>query len=212
MLYLYTGTDREKARSVMQKEIAKVEKGREVIRVTDAHTVEDLRAALQGRGMFGGPRVVVLEGALSHDEMHVIVFEALESLQNDSDIFFIYEEKVDAATRKKIEKYAEKSERFDAGKSARDNEAFELAYALQQGDKKKLWVGYMRELGKGSAPEMIHGILFWAAKQNFMRVSREEDKKRAAKVMMQLVELPHEARRKGFDMEYALEKFVLSVA
>lgn len=212
MLYFFSGTDRDKARAAMQKEIARVSKGGEVVRVTDAHSVSDFYAGVQGGGMFSlGARIVVFENVLLHEEMAPLLFDSLEIVKESSDFFFVFEEKVDAATRKRIEKYAEKSERFDMPKSERDNTAFDMANALQRGDKKSLWVSYMRELSKGSAPEMLHGILFWAAKQQFMR-SSGVGKLNAANILKELVELPHEARRKGFDMEYALERFVLSVA
>ena len=35
---------------------------------------------------------------------------------------------------------------------------------------------------------------------------------RAKKLIAELAELPHEARRNNFDLEYALERFVLSAA
>ncbi len=212
MLYFFSGTDRNKARTAMQKEIARVSKGGEVVRVTDAHTVSDFSAAMQGGGMFStGARTVVFENLLLHEELSAVLLDSLETLKTSTDTFFVFEEKTDAATRKKIEKYAEKSERFDAPKGERDNTAFDMANALQRGDKKNLWVSYMRELAKGSAPEMLHGILFWAAKQQFLK-SNGAAKQKAARTLTELAELPHEARRKGFDMEYALERFVLSVA
>ncbi len=210
MLYFYSGTDREKARAAMQKEIERAALEGEVVRVTDTHTVSDFNAALQGGGMFSlGKRSVILENLLQHEEIALLLFDALERLQKSPDTFFLFEEKVDAATRKKIEKYAEKSERFDAPKSARDNTAFDMANALQRGDKKSLWVSYMRELSKGGAPEMLHGILFWAAKQHYLK-SSGATKQKAGKLVAALTELPHKARRKGFDMEYALEHFVLT--
>lgn len=208
MLYLYTGTDRGKSRAALQKELARFEnKKYSIVRVTDAHTVPDLSAALQGGGMFGGSRVVVFENVLLHEEMAPALFAALQFLSDSSEPYFILEEKVDAPTRKKLEKYAEKSERFDAAKGERDTGAFELGYAMQRRDKKAFWVGYMRELSKDSAPEMIHGILFWAAKQQLLRNTNDV---RAQKLVARLAELPHEARRKGFDLEYALEHFALS--
>lgn len=210
MLHFFSGTDREKVRMAMQKEIARVSRGGEVVRVTDAHTVSDFNAAMQGGGMFSScARVVVFENVLQSEEMEPLLVDSLEVLKESQDTFFVFEEKVDAPTRKKIEKYAEKSERFDAAKSERDNTAFDMANALQRGDKKTLWVSYMRELSKGSAPEMLHGILFWAAKQQFLKSSGTA-KQKAANMLTALVELPHESRRKGFDMEYALERFVLS--
>jgi hypothetical protein len=210
MLYFFSGTDRDKIRSAMQKEIARVSKGGEVVRVTDAHTLNDFNATLEGGGMFSsGVRSVVFENLLIHAEMSLLLLNSLESLRNASDAFFIFEEKVDATTRKKIEKYAEQSVRFDAPKKMADNTAFDIANALQRGDKKKMWVAYMAQIAKGSSPEMIHGILFWAAKQSLLR-SDGASKKRAEDMLCELVELPHRARREGYDMEYALERFVLS--
>jgi hypothetical protein len=212
MLYFFSGTDREKARAAMHKQIESAAHEGETARVTDTHVVSDFNAALQGGGMFSlGTRSVLFENVLQHEEMSLLLINSLEELKKSRDTFFVFEEKVDAATRKKIEKYAEKSERFDAPKSARDNTAFDMANALQRGDKKSLWVSYMRELGKGSAPEMLHGILFWAAKQHFLK-SNGAAKRKAGHLLAVLTELPHEARRKDFNMEYALERFVLSVA
>ena len=208
MLYLYTGTDRGKAREMMQKAIERIAKKEKasIVRITDAHTLPDLATALQGGGMFGGAQVVVCENVLTNEEMAPVVLNVVPSFKESADAYFIFEEKIDAAMRKKLEKYAETSERCDAPKGFADKEAFALAQALQRRDKKTLWVGYMREIAKGAAPEMLHGILFWAAKQQLLR-SRTIHNEALVAV---LAELPHTARRKGFDFEYALEHFVLS--
>ncbi len=209
MLYLFSGTDSDALRLAMQECVEKKGKERTVIRVTDAHTVDDLSAALLGPGMFDGPRVVILDATLQNEEMAPIVLEALERMKDGVDIAIIKEEKVDAATRKRIEKYAEESVRLDAAKSGgRDGGAFDLGYAMQRGDKKALWVGYMREISKGTAPEALHGILFWAAKQALLK-SGMRATPRARALVAQLAELPHESRRRGYELEYALEEFVL---
>ncbi len=194
-------------------------KGVEVVRITDAHTVADLQSALQGAGMFGGERIVVLEGVWGNEEMRAGVEARLKEMRDSKEQFFIFEDKLDAATRKSIEKYAEDSKRFDS-KSAQGGSAlggkggsviFTLANALQRGDKKALWVGYQREL-QTSDPEAIQGVLFWGAKQMLLNARSDRDRSRAEKIVAQLAELPHESRRRGVDLEYALEKFVLSVA
>ena len=126
-------------------------------------------------------------------------------------MFFIFETSPDADTRRTIEKYSATKNRFDAPKKEKDNSVFALANALRRADKKALWVGYQRELAKGGAPEAILGVLFWAAKDMFIK-SKEgtRESNRAKKLVAELAELPHEARRNGFDLEYALERFVLS--
>lgn len=207
MLYLYTGTDTETVRAKLNAAVEKASKKSTVVRITDAHTLADLAAALQGGGMFGGERTIVLDNVLLNIEMEAYVMERLDSLAKSEESIYMYEAAPTAAVRKTLEKYAEKSERFDAEKGGKkDNSIFALANALQSGKKKDLWVGYQREIAAGKAPEAIHGALFWGAKQLLLRSNTP----RARALVAQLAELPHEARRSGFELEYALEHFVLS--
>ena len=212
MLHLYSGTDRAKARAALNKALEKV-KGARLVRITDANAPEDLVSALQGAGMFAEKRVIVLEGVLENDEMRHIVLASLERLKSSGESFFMLEEKPAAATRKQIEKYSETVEKFDAPKKAEGGTTiFALANALRAGDKKALWVGYQRELLKDAAPEAIHGVLFWAAKDMMLKSRNDREKNRAKEFVARLADLPHESRRRGEDLEYALERFVLSVA
>ncbi len=209
MLFFYSGTDTSKLRAKLNAAVEKV-KGATVVRVTDAHGIADLEAALAGGGMFStGKRMVVLDNVLGNPDMSVMILGRLPVLATSADIFFLVASEVNAATRKQIEKHAETSEKFDAEKEKKAETIFALANALQSGKKKDLWVGYRREIAAGKSPESIHGVLFWAAKQYFLRSPQDV---RAKKLVAQLAELPHEARRNGFDMEYALEHFVLSTA
>ena len=211
MLYLYLGTDREKARSKMNAAVEKAAKKADVVRITDAHTVEDLKAVLQGGGMFGGKRVLVFEGVCVNPELCEVFLESLERLSKSDEEVFVFEEKPLADLRKKLENHAETVEKFDAPKKERDLGIFAMANALRKADKKALWVGYMREIEKGSAPEMVHGVLFWAAKDMFLKSGRDAAARtRAAALIASLAELPHESRRKGEDLEYALERFLLT--
>lgn len=209
MLYLFSGTDREKIRAAANDCAARAAgKGGAIVRITDAHSGEDLRAALQGGGMFGGTHVVVLDGIVGGGSAdgRVLVLESLAAVAAAPDTFVLIEAALDAATRKQIEKHAEKSERFDTTKATEDKTVFALANALQRGDKKALWVGLMREHAKGSAPEAVHGLLFWGAKQLCLR----EDSPRARSLVSRLALLPHQARRSGEDLGYALERFALA--
>lgn len=216
MLYFFSGTDTEKAREKMNVAALKTARGADVVRITDAHTLHDLNAALQGGGMFpsaggqaGGARVVVLDRVLGNEEMRAVVLARLPHISKSADTFYIYESSLDATIRKIIEKHAEKSEKFDATKQPARETIFALANALQSGKKKDLWVGYQRELAAGKSPEAIHGVLFWAAKQALLKNARDE---RAHKLVASLAELPHESRRQGQELEYALERFILASA
>lgn len=210
MFYFISGSDREKTRAALKAKLEKVAKGTDTLRITDAHTVADLQAALQGGGMFATARVVVFEGIFGNEEMRAVAEEGLKHMRDSKETFFILEDKLDANTRKQIEKYAEKSEKFDAVKEKEDKTIFKLADALRSGNKKALWVGYQKEL-QGSAPEAIHGVLFWAAKQMLGFARSDKDKERAQKIIAELAALPHESRRRGVELEYSLEKFVLTI-
>lgn len=209
MLFLYTGTDTDKLRAKMNVAVEKGAKGADIVRITDAHTIQDLEAALMGGGMFGGARVVVLDSTLTHEEMREVILARLPVLKTSPDTFYIYETVLDAATRKQIEKYAESSEKFDTAKSAKQETIFQLVRHLQDGKKKDLWVAYQREIRAGKAPEAVHGMFFFAAKDALLKNPKDD---RAKRMVAILAELPHEARRSGCELEYALEHFVLSSA
>ena len=167
----------------------------EVLRITDANSAEDLRTALQGPGMFGSSRVLVLEGVLTNEEMFPLLMENLPHLSKSEDVVFLYEEKPNADLRRKLEKYAETRVRHDAPGKAKNNTVFALAGALARGER----------------AEAIHGILFWGAKRVLLAARKgSTEYQRGAALVAELAELPHKARRRGFELEYALERFMLA--
>jgi hypothetical protein len=194
----------------MEKTLAREAKKMAVLRISDANSAADLAAALQGAGMFGEKRAVVLDSVLANEEMRAILFAELQRIAASHEPFFILEGKLDAATRKSVEKHAESSEKFDSAAKVKRGDIFILAYALNRGDKKTLWIEYQRALARDEAPEAIHGVLFWGAKERFLKTSGKE-RERAARLVADLAELPHEARRQGYELEYALERYLLSV-
>jgi len=209
MLNVFLGTDRQKALAAVNAAVSK-SKAR-VVRISDASSIGDLRAALAGGGMFGEKRIVVLDRVADNEEMREIMLAELPSLSGQSDTYVLYEEKVDAATKRLFEKHAEKVEVFDAAKSAKARPTvFALVNYMNAGDKKKLWVGYQQELSLGNAPEAIHGTLFWGAKQAVLAARNVRDVERSKRLIITLAELPHRSRRRGEELEYALERFILS--
>lgn len=210
MIYLYSGTDTKKAREALQTAVKKTKA--EPLRITDASTPPDLRFALSARGMFDPPaggrtRVVILDGIFANEEMRVSAAELLPSHEDSDDLIFILEEKIDAATKKLLEKKVKEWKKFEGVKEKKDDNFFAIVNALQSGKKKDLWIVYQRELAADKAPEMVHGALFWAAKQ---MVLKGRDVEKGKKLVAELAELPHASRRKGEELEYALERFILS--
>lgn len=213
MLYLYLGTDRERARSKMNTTVEKAAKKADVVRITDAHTADDLKTVLQGRGMFAAKRVLVFEGVCTNLELCDVFLDSLGHLAKSDEEVYVFESKPLAELRKKLEKHAETVEKFDAPAKERDASVFAMANALRKHDKKALWVAYMREIAKDNAPEAVHGVLFWAAKDMLLKSGHDAVmRERSQHLIAALVELPHAARRRGEALEYALERFVLSGA
>ena len=212
MLYVFTGTDRQKARAALNTKVKNTQgESLSAFRISDANTLEDLRSVLTtSASMFGGVRTIVLDGVAANEEMRAALAEALSALATSADHFFILEEKPDADLKKKLQKYAESFETFDSIKKKEYPTVFKLADHLKSGDKKNMWVAYQRELVSGNAPEAIHGVFFWGAKQYLMGACGEKEMVRGKNLIAALTELPHQARRHGEELEYALERFILS--
>lgn len=215
MLHVIFGNDREKVRVVLAKAFVPYDKkGMRVVRITDAHTLADLETALMGPGLFGEKQVIAFEGIIGggQADMSSRLLDALNSLKQSEDNFYIMEGALTADIRKTVEKYAEKVERFDTKSAKEYPTVFALADSLAKGDKKGLWVGLMSEYEKGNAPEAIHGVLFWGVKKMMEGARDAQSVLRARRLMIELVALPHDARRRGEDLGYALERFALSLS
>lgn len=208
MIRIFLGTNSEKARAALH---AAEKGGGRVVRLFDVSTVADVEAALGSGGIFAEKKTVVLDRLSSNEELWVRVLDALEHMNQSSDTYLIYEEKIDAATQRRFEKNAAKIEIFELPKKTKErSNVFALANYLRAADKKKLWIAYQEELAAGNVPEAMHGILFWGAKQMLLSARTETEKKRSRGLVADLAVLPHEARRRGEELEYALERFVLA--
>ena len=209
MLHVFLGTDRKKALAALNSEVEK--RKSVIIRLADTSSAADLHAALGGGGMFAQRKAVVLDRISDNEALWPLLVEKLPQLAESGDDYFIYEEKPLAAERRLLEKYAADSRSFDLPKSGKERPSvFSLVNHLRAGDKKQLWVEYQQELARGNAPEAIHGVLFWGAKQAMLTARSAKDVEHAKKFIIELTELPHESRRKGEELEYALERFILT--
>ncbi|HEY4517002.1 MAG TPA: hypothetical protein VJG64_03575 [Candidatus Paceibacterota bacterium] len=209
MLHVILGTDREKARAAASNAALRTEAN--VTRITDANSLDDLRSTLTtNSSMFGESRAVILDSVCSNAEMRDLLLHSLPALGDSAGQFFILEAKPDAELKKKFLKHAQKVETFDMAKQKEYPTVFKLADHMKKGDKKGMWVAYQRELAQGNVPEAIHGVLFWGAKQLLLGARSEKEVERGRNLVANLAELPHESRRRGEELEYALERFILS--
>ena len=209
MLYVFIGTD--VARKKCTDFIAKVSKNIPVSRVTNVDTMDDIRSLTQTGGLFGVDRIRVFDGVLSAEEEEIsdILFSAIDSLAAAPDTVVVLEEKLLAGPKKTLQKYAKEFFAAEPVKKKAERDPFALARAIERSDKKNAWIEYIKTVAAGDAPEKTAGLLFWSAKQ---MAQRPTSRARGLALAKELSALPHEARRSGEGLEYALERFVLSIS
>ena len=207
MFTVVYGTDRTRVRDKAREIVERT--GVEILRITDTHTLEDLAVALTGPGMFGTPRTIVLEYILDRIDMRDHLEKQVTLIGQSPETIVLIEEKLDALAKKKFAPYLSAS--LDVPKkNTQKSRIFAIGDALKRKDRKTTWIAYQQALLDGAAPEAIHGMLFWALKDAYTKARSHDETQWLRRMLRELVALPHEARRRGEDLEYALESFVLS--
>ncbi len=92
--------------------------------------------------------------------------------------------------------------KFDKKAALEDKRGFNsaLVNALGARNRDKLWLEINRALRAGDAPEMLHGLLHWKARDM-----------RDRKLSLDLINLLQSSRRSGLDLSLSLERFALSL-
>lgn len=102
---------------------------------------------------------------------------------------------------------------FDAPSSRAPVRGFNtgLANALAARDREKLWLEIVRALRAGDAPEMLHGLLHWKARDVMEKGSRTWSPQASRELSLSLITLLQESRRKNLDLAQSLERFALAL-
>lgn len=229
MLYLFHGSDvakvREKAFAwvaaarAKEPNLAYVRLAREEL--TDA-ALED--SALSG-GLFVSRLLILIddpfpvaravsdEGSDEEEGSAINVFEDhIDALAASDNAIVILAPKLASAKAKKLVTKAKIEYKFDAP-VARETRGFNsgLVNALESRSREKLWLEVNRALAAGDAPEMLHGLLHWKARDLMDKGSRAWKPNEARSLSLALIELLQASRRGGLALDLALEKFALSV-
>lgn len=237
MLYFIHGTDTQKARKktrALVDSLLKREPDASHFRLDDETLTSDTLAEyLGGQGLFAGKILVVLDRVFRSDEGTELVLERVKDIADSDNIFVLLEGKLDAKTKKRLEKHAKKSQSFNLQPTTSnlkpDFNIFSLTDALGNRDSKRAWVLYQEALRAGSRPEEIHGMLFWQTKAmllvaqksttglkpfvvkkatGFLRKWTDDE---LQKLSSALVAVYHDARLGKFDLEIGLERLVLNL-
>lgn len=237
MIYLFYGTDtekaREKAHALMDALVAK--KPDALVFKLDAETWSrsEMEGLLGSEGLFQKSNIVFLNRVLENEEAEEYVLGALAELEASPNMFIVLEGGLTKAVIGKFEKKASKVQEFaTAAKAKKEFNAFAMADALGNRDKKNLWSLYEEALFEGKPVEEIHGLLFWQLKSMLqaknsgsaedaglkpfvysksLRFARNFKEGELERLSSDFVRAYHDSRRGLVDFETELERVILTV-
>lgn len=216
MIYFFHGTDTDKARYKAHELIDSLRKKRPDASFFSINSENfnptQLQEYIGGQGLFSNKYIVFLDRLCEKKEVKADFIDVLKEISESENIFIALEGKLDKATTTKIEKKSEKSAAFDLKENQikeEDSNVFELANVLGRKDKKELWMLYREYVDRGSAPEELHGILFWKAKTMMLSGSSAWNQHELTVLIDGLITVYHEARRGTHELETGLEAFLL---
>ena len=215
MIYLFTGSDVNKVRA---KAFQWVTAAR--AKAPDAHytrmnadTLSEgvIRDALVAQGLFYSKTLVVLDDPFGNAESAELTLKLLPDLAESQNIIAVIAPKLLSARAKKVEAVSEKVFTIDAiAKPARGfNSA--LVNALGARDGKVLWKEIVKAYRLGDAPEMVHGLLHWKARDLMQKGGRGWSPEEARNLSRNLILLVSDSRGKDISLDLALERFALGL-
>ncbi len=187
--------------------------------------------ALGASSLFGGTEWFIFDTPSDNPDFIEALTDSLKELAESNNTFVILEGALLVPAKKAYGKYAAVITEYNAEKTARFN-AFVLAEALAEKNKRKLWVLLQEAKLEGLRAEEIVGMLWWqlkalrlaaltkSAAEAGMKDYPYNKAKRALtkfsagevdKLSQSLLELYHDAHAGLRDMEVALEEWVLKI-
>lgn len=229
MLYLFHGSDVQKVREKAFAWVAAARAKEPNLAYVRLAREELTDAALEGSALSGGlfvSRLLILiddpfpPARAANDEEEDVeegsasVFEDhIDALAASDNAIVILAPKLAAVKAKKLAAKAKHVYAFDAPTTFEVKRGFNssLVDALGARNREKLWLEIQRALMAGDAPEMLHGLLHWKARDILEKGSRSWKPSEARSLSLALIELLQASRRGGLGLDLALEKFALSV-
>ena len=216
MIYLFHGSDVEKTRTKAFEWVAKARAKEPNLayarlakeELTDA-SLED--AALKG-GLFVKRLLILIDDPFQEGGSPDVLEDRLDDLAASDNAIIILAPKLAAAQAKKIIAKAKVVYAYDAPAPS-ESRGFNgaLVNALANRSREKLWLEINRALRAGDAPEMIHGLLHFKARDLMERGSRVWKPDESRSLSLTLISLLQSSRRGGLDLSLSLERFALSI-
>jgi hypothetical protein len=226
MIYLFHGSDVDQVRKKAFAWVAAAQKKEPNLAYTRLAR-EDLSSAVleevtSSGGLFVKRLLVVLDDPFpptrtaddeesEEDSKDSLVEEYIDELVASDNAILVVAPKLLATKAKKLGAKAKAVYTFDKPAVAKRGFNAPLPDALGARSREKLWLEVQRALRAGDAPEMLHGLLHWKARQLMEQGGRVWKPQEARKLSLALIELLQNSRRGGLPLATALERFALSI-
>lgn len=208
MIYLFHGSDTAKVRAKAFQWVSAARAKQPdalYIRIpADELSAATLEGAIATQGLFFKKALVLLDDPCANKETADLVLGRLDELAASPNPIALVAPKLLAARVKKIAAVAEKTFVFEAKEKKERGFNVALVNALATHDRISLWKEVVKAKRAGDAPEMIHGLLHWKARDLI-----QKRKPRARAMSVSLISLLH--ARGELPLDEALERFALSV-
>ncbi|MDR3547911.1 MAG: hypothetical protein P4M11_06555 [Candidatus Pacebacteria bacterium] len=217
MIYLFQGTDASRVRAKAFQWVAaaraKAPQAPYVRLEPDDITSASLRDALSAQGLFFSHTLIVLDDPFSQTDSAEVVLEMLKELAASENPVAIIAPQLTAARLKKVEAAGAKVFEVNAvAKKPVRGFNSSLVNALGAKDGKTLWKEIVKAHRLGDAPEMVHGLLHWKARDLMQKGSPKWKPEESRALSRALIELVSESRSRGLNLEQSLERFALELA
>lgn len=226
MIYLFYGTDVPKVREKAFAWVSAAKTKEPSLAYLRLAREELTNAALEDAALSGGlfvKRLLILiddpfpsvrggDGEDAENEgSSGVLEEYLDVLAASNNVIIILAPKLAAAKAKKLIAKAKASYHYEKSVGPVRGFNTNLVNALAARNREKVWTELHRALRAGDAPEMIHGLLHWKARDLMEKGGRGWSSADARALSLALIVLLQESRRGGLDLVLSLEKFALSV-
>ncbi len=165
MYVVFYGTDRGKVRDAATKYIEEKMSPDSTLSTIDsaAYQTGQISDALGATSLFGNDEWFLVDSPAENTECSSEVKDSLKEMSESKNYFVILEGKLLAPEKKKYQKYAADIKEYAADVVEKIN-AFSLAEALADKDRRKLWVLLQVSRRRKQPPEATIGMLWWQLK------------------------------------------------
>jgi len=217
MIYLFYGSDVEKTRTKAFEWVAAARKKEPNLAYVRLAHEELTDAALEDATLSGGLFVkrllILIDDPFQEENPTDILEEHLDALAASDNAILILAPKLAAAKVKKLIAKAKVEYKYDKPVAREDARGFNsnLINALANRSREKLWLEINKALRAGDAPEMLHGLLHWKARDLMEKGSRTWTSQESRALSLSLISLLQSSRRGGMDLSLSLERFALLI-